>query len=225
MHIEPGPIPTFRESAPASIKSFAASPVAMFPAMMSSSGKASLTIFTHLITLAECPCAESITMASTLALTKASTLSKIFAVTPTPAAHTSLSLASFAESGYLICFSISLIVISPVRLPSASTIGSFSFLAEARIFLASSSVMPSLAVTRPSLVIDSFIFLEKSVSNLRSLLVIIPTSFLPSVIGTPDILYLAITSLASAKVCSGDRKNGSVITPFSDLLTLSTSSA
>ena len=114
-------------------------------------------------------------------------------------------MESFAESGYLICFSISLIVISPVRLPSASTIGSFSFLADARIFLASSKVMPSLAVTSPSLVIDSFIFLEKSVSNLRSLFVIIPTSFLPSVIGTPEILYFAITLLASARVCSGER--------------------
>lgn len=40
VHIEPGPIPTFKASAPAAIKSFAASPVAIFPAITGSSGKA-----------------------------------------------------------------------------------------------------------------------------------------------------------------------------------------
>ena len=108
---------------------------------------------------------------------------------------------------------------------SSSTMGSFSLRALARIALASSSVMPSLAVMRFSLVMDSLIFLLKSVSNLRSRFVMIPTSFLPSVIGTPEILNLAISSSASLSVCSGLSENGSVITPFSDLLTLSTSSA
>ena len=116
-------------------------------------------------------------------------------------------------------------MIRPFRLKSLSTIGSFSFLAFARIFFASSSVIPSGAVTRPSLVMDSLIFLVKSVSNFRSRLVMMPTSFLPSVIGTPEIRNFAISSLASARVCSGDNEKGSVMTPFSERFTLSTSSA
>ena len=122
-------------------------------------------------------------------------------------------------------FSISLIVISPFKLKSASTIGSFSLRALARIFFASSRVIPSGAVISPSDVMDSLIFFVKSVSNFRSRFVIIPTSLRPSVIGTPDIRNFAINASASASVCSGDRENGSVMTPFSDLFTLSTSSA
>ena len=103
--------------------------------------------------------------------------------------------------------------------------GSFSFLAFARIILASSRVIPSLAVISPSEVMDSFIFFVKSVSNFKSLLVIIPTNFRPSVIGTPEIRNFAISASASFKVCSGVKENGSVITPFSERFTLSTSSA
>ena len=163
-----------------------------------------------------------------MALTRASTRSIILPVIPTPAPQSSLPCSSLAESGYLICFSISLIVISPRRILLSSTIGSFSFLALARIFLASSNVMPTGAVINPSLVIDSLIFLEKSVSNLRSRLVIIPTNVLSVsllVIGTPEIRNLAIRLSASLIVFSGVSENGSEITPFSDLLTLSTSSA
>ena len=175
--------------------------------------------------MAECPWAESSTTTSTFAFTKASTRSSTLAVIPIAAPHNRRPWASLAESGYLICFSISLIVIRPFKLKSLSTIGSFSFLALARIFFASSRVIPSCAVIKFSEVIDSLIFLEKSGSNFKSRLVIIPTSFLPSVIGTPEILNFAIRLFASSKVCSGERKNGSVITPFSERFTLSTSSA
>ena len=41
----------------------------------------------------------------------------------------------------------------------------------------------------------------------------------------PEILNFAIRLLASSSVCSGERKNGSVMTPFSERFTLSTSSA
>ena len=188
-------------------------------------GYFSLTIRTVRRTFSECPCAESITITSTFAFTSASTRSRQFAVIPIAAPQRSLPWPSFADSGYLICFSMSLIVIRPFKFPSLSTIGSFSFLAFARIFFASSSVIPSGAVISPSEVMDSFIFLEKSSSNFKSRFVIIPTSFFPSVIGTPEILNFAIRSLASASVWSGESENGSVITPFSDLFTLSTSSA
>ena len=52
-----------------------------------------------------------------------------------------------------------------------------------------------------------------------------PTSFLPTVIGTPEIRNLRIRSSASARVWSGERKKGSVMTPFSERLTRSTCSA
>ena len=223
--MEPGPIPTFTQSTPASIKAFVASPVATFPAIMASFGYASRIWRTVRRTFAECPCAVSTTTASTFAFTSASTRSITLAVTPTPAAQRRRPCSSFADRGYLICFSISFMVMSPFKFPFASIIGSFSFRAAPRIFFASSSVTPSLAVTRPSEVMDSFIFLEKSVSNFKSRLVMIPTSFLPSVIGTPEMRYFAINSLASANVCSGDKENGSVMTPFSERFTLSTSSA
>ena len=144
---------------------------------------------------------------------------------PTPAPQSSLPCASLALSGYLICFSISLMVIRPLRLFSSSTIGSFSFLALARIFFASSNVMPSFAVIRPSEVMHSLIFLEKFSSNFRSRLVMIPTNLPSLVIGTPEMRNFAISSSASCKVCSSDKENGSVMTPFSERFTLSTSSA
>ena len=56
-------------------------------------------------------------------------------------------------------------------------------------------------------------------------IIMIPTSFRPSVIGTPEILNFAISASASPSVCSGVREKGSVITPFSERFTLSTSSA
>ena len=144
---------------------------------------------------------------------------------PIAAPQSRRPFASFAEFGYLICFSISLIVIRPFRLKLSSTIGSFSFLAFARIFFASSMVVPTFAVISPSDVIDSRIGFEKSSSNSRSLFVMIPTSLPFSVIGTPEIRNFAIRLFASSRVCSGERKNGSVMTPFSERFTLSTSSA
>ena len=62
------------------------------------------------------------------------------------------------------------------------------------------------AVLRFSLVITSSIFLVMSFSNLISLFVRIPTRvFEASTIGTPDILYLSISSNASATIWSLER--------------------
>ena len=197
----------------------------MFPAIRLTCGNASLTFLMHLKIFEECPCAESSTRTSTCDATRASTLSRTSFVMPIAAPARSLPLESFAEFGYFTDFSISFIVISPLRLPFLSTMGSFSILCVIRIFLASSRVVPSGAVIRFSLVITYFIGFEKSVSNLKSRFVSIPTSLPFSVIGTPEILYFPIISSASCKVCSGERWNGSTITPCSDLLTLSTSTA
>jgi len=53
----------------------------------------------------------------------------------------------------------------------------------------------------------------------------IPTNWVPLVTGTPEILYWDINSNASLTVWSSFKNIGSVITPFSCLLTLSTSFA
>ena len=118
-------------------------------------------------------------------------------------------------------------VTKPVSLPFLSTRGSFSTLERIRIFLASSRVVPAIAVTSLSLgVITVEMGTEKSVINRISRLVRIPTS-VPSAsqMGTPLILYLRIRSSASWAKCRGERKNGLVMTPFSERFTLSTSVA
>ena len=73
--------------------------------------------------------------------------------------------------------------------------------------MASSRVMPSLAVTRPSEVMHSLIFLAEICLKLQ-VTVGDDTHQLavPSVIGTPEMRNLAIRSLASFSVCSGERK-------------------
>ena len=200
VQMEPGPMPTLTASAPLSIRSRVASAVATLPAMTCRSGYFSFIIFRQFSTLAECPWALSSTTTSTFASTRAATRSSTLAVIPTPAPHSSLPCPSLAARGYLIAFSMSLMVMRPFRLKSLSTIGSFSFLAFARICFASSSVMSSWAVISPSLVMDSLIFLVKSVSNFRSRLVMMPTSLRPSVTGTPEMRNLAISASASARV-------------------------
>src|SRR5690606_10947158 len=86
VQIEPGPIPTFTASAPASTKYNAASAVAMFPTTTSISGNDAFTSFNVFTTPFVCPCAVSIINASTPAATKALARSTASAVTPKAAA-------------------------------------------------------------------------------------------------------------------------------------------
>ena len=83
-------MPTFTQSAPASISVFVASPVATFPAITGRSGYFSLIAFIQSITFLECPCAESSTTTSTFAFTRASHLSSTFPVIPSAAPQSSL---------------------------------------------------------------------------------------------------------------------------------------
>ncbi len=122
-------------------------------------------------------------------------------------------------------FRMSLIVMSPRRLFSWSTTSSFSIRFLWRISFACSSVVPTGTVTSRSLVITFSIGCSKLVSNLKSRLVRIPTSFPSVVIGSPEIRYLSISSRASATFCEGPTVMGSEIIPLSDFLTLSTSCA
>ena len=106
--MEPGPIPTFTPSAPASTKNLAASPVAIFPTTTSISGYFAFISFNTPITPLECPCAVSITIASTPASTNASTRVIESAVTPTPAATRSRPNLSLQANGLSLAFVISL---------------------------------------------------------------------------------------------------------------------
>ena len=65
VQIEPGPIPTLTASTPHSIIAFVPSAVAMLPAITCKSGYFSFTKANVFNTLAECPCAVSITITST----------------------------------------------------------------------------------------------------------------------------------------------------------------
>ena len=118
---------------------------------------------------------------------------------------------------------MSFMVMSPLRLKSLSTTRSFSILCLWRIFFDSSRLMPSLTVTRFSFVMTFFTFSSRFVSNRRSLLVMMPTSFFPFVTGIPEIWYFAMRSKVSLIFWSGEMVMGSTIIPLSDFLTFSTS--
>ena len=111
-------------------------------------------------------------------------------------------------------------------MPLASTTGSFSIRCLARIRSASSSVVPTGAVTRFSLVIASWIGWSRLRSNCRSRLVTMPTSRpSASTIGTPEIRNRLIRLAASRSGRSGPSVIGFRIIPLSLRLTRSTSAA
>ena len=119
---------------------------------------------------------------------------------------------------------MSFTVISPVSRPSASTTGSFSILWRCRIASASASVVPWAAVTRSRDVISADTGCDASGAKRRSRLVRIPSSFpVSSVIGTPEMWYVAISSSASDTSAPAGSVTGSTIIPDSERLTLSTS--
>ena len=107
----------------------------------------------------------------------------------------------------------------------SSTTRSFSTRCSCRIFSASSSVVPTGTVMRFFLVITLSMGMSKRVSKRKSRLVRMPTSLPCSVMGTPEILYLRMTSRASLTLSVGDMVTGSTIMPLSERFTLSTSLA
>ena len=158
---------------------------------------------THSRMFREWPWAESRQSTSAPASTSAATRSSTSAVTPMAAPASRRPFSSRAELGYTWAFSMSLMVISPFRWNWSSTMGSFSILCLRRISRASSSVVPSGAVTRLSLVITWSMRTVMSVSNFMSRLVMMPMSLPPSQMGTPEMRNLAISSSASARVWPG----------------------
>ena len=201
MQIEPGPIPTFTASAPFSTRNFAASPVAIFPTTTSRLGKAVFTSRNLPITPCECPCAVSITIASTPASTNAEARSIVSAVTPTPAATRKRPFSSLHAIGLSFAFVMSLYVIKPTKRLFLSTTGSFSILFSCNICAAAVRSVCWCVVTRFSLVITSSIVLSKRRSKRKSRFVTIPTKrFSSSTTGIPPIWYSAIIAKASRTV-------------------------
>ena len=157
VQIEPGPMPTLIASAPALMRSSVARAVATLPAMTGTFGYLALICLRQLKIMTLCPCAESSTRTSALALTSSSTRSIKSRVMPIAAPASRRPLTSRAECGYRTAFSISLMVIRPRRRNSSSTIGSFSILCFRRISCAPLRSVPTGAVTRFSLVMTSLI--------------------------------------------------------------------
>ena len=173
-------------------------------------------------TFSECPWALSITRTSSPTRIKSSICSTGFWATPKAAPTRSLPLESLAALGNFPAFSISLVVISPLRCPFLSTTSNFSMRLSCSNCLDFSSGVPSGMVTRSSLVIRERIFLFRLLSNRRSRLVRIPTSFLFCVMGIPLMLYFRMTSRASLIFWSGPMVIGSGIMALTERLTLST---
>jgi len=114
----------------------------------------------------------------------------------------------------------------PLKIPCSSTTGSFSMRCLARIRSASSSVVPTGAVTRRSCVIAARIGRSSSRSNWRSRLVMMPTRRpASSTTGTPEMRKRSIRRTASRRGRSGPRVMGWRIIPDSLRFTRSTSAA
>ena len=224
VQIDPGPIPTFTASAPASIKSRAPSSVAMLPATTSMSNF-SLIARTVWATFALWPWALSTVITSTSACTKAATRS--IWCTPTAAPTRKRPRSSRQASGNWSCLAMSPIVISPVRQPASSISSSFSTLLPFKIASACSSVVSDPAVTNRSLVITSLTGVASSPKNIMSRRVTMPTTSpraVPStVIGTPEMLCSRISVRTSDEGALGGSVTGSAITPLAERLTFTTS--
>ena len=113
VHMEPGPIPTFTASAPASTSARAASAVAIFPAITCWSPHLALIFSTIAMTPREWPCAVSTTTRSTPASRSAATRSMVSGVVPTAAPTRRRPFSSFAARGNSVAFWKSFTVIMP----------------------------------------------------------------------------------------------------------------
>src|SRR5881396_758141 len=226
VQIEPGPTPTFTASTPRSTSARAPVPLATFPPTSCVSGNASRRHATVLSTPSAWPCAESTTITSQPASSRARARARASEVPPTAAATRRRPCWSLLAWGCRRRLKMSLMVMRPLRTPCSSTTGSFSMRCFARIRSASSSPVPTGAVTRRSLVIASRIGRSSSRSNCRSRLVMMPTRRpASSTIGTPEMWNRSIRRTASRSGRSGPRVIGCRIIPDSLRFTLSTSAA
>ena len=226
VQIEPGPTPTFTASTPRSTSARAPASVATLPPTSCASGNVSRRHSIVLSTPSECPCAESTTITSHPASTSARARVNASGAPPTAAATHRRPCSSLLALGNWRRLKMSLMVMSPFSTPRSSTTGSFSMRCLARVFSASSSVVPRGAVTSRSLVMASRIGRSSWRSNCRSRLVMMPTRRpASSTIGTPEMRNRSIRCTASRNGRSGPSVMGCRIIPDSLRFTRSTSAA
>ena len=155
VQIEPAPTPIFTASTPAPCNVSTPLSSTTLPATTARSGQLAFTRSIAFTTPIELPCAVSMTTASTCSWASASTRCSRSSPTPTAAATRRRPAESRVALGNSWPFMMSFTVMSPRRRPSASTNGNFSIRWRCNNNLASSSVVPSRAVTKPSLVMNS----------------------------------------------------------------------
>ncbi len=219
-------MPTFRPSTPSASRSLAAAAVAILPTTRSTPAAAVLTFSMVCITLREWACEVSMTSASTLAATRALTLSRVSAPVPTAAPTWRRPNLSLEAVGNFSVFTMSLNVISPFRKLFLSITGSFSMRLMCKSCLASAILMFSGAVIR----FVDFMMVEilslKLPAKRRSRLVRMPTSRpFSSTMGKPEMPFSRTSCRASWIVLSGRKVMGLTIMPDSERLTFSTSPA
>ncbi len=140
VHTAEGPMPTFKPSAPAKIKSRAASAVAILPAIKSTCGKLYLNSFICWIANSEWQCAISKIITSAPASISALDLSRV-SFTPTAAPTRRRPFPSLDALGHCSSLRKSLVVINP-RTFLFSNNGSFSMRYLWRISLACCNPIP-----------------------------------------------------------------------------------
>jgi len=225
VQIEPGPTPQRTAETCALISASAPSAVATFPPTISIAGNAACSSEIARSTASAWPCELSTRSTSAPARISASARSIASLVTPTAAPTRSRPSASLFEFGWSVCFSMSLIVISPRRLPRSSTTSSFSIRFSCSSSLACSMVTPSRTVISPSLVITVDTAASRLRTKRRSRLVTMPTSFSPRTTGRPEMWCSCMMSSASWIGWSGSSVIGSTIMPDSKRFTFATSAA
>jgi len=226
VQIEPGPIPIFTPSAPASTNANAAPAVAMLPPITSICGKCFLTHLTRSSTPCEWPCAVSTTITSTPASASAATRSSVPSPTPTAAPTRNLPCASLQAYGWSVDFWISLTVIKPFSVSESSITNTRSRRYWCNKRITSSFAAPSLTVTSLSLGVIMFLMgWSRLVSKRKSRLVTIPTILPLSTTGIPEILWVRLSSSTSRTVMWLWIVIGSFTTPDSKRLTRATCAA
>ena len=221
VQIEPGPIPTFTASAPASMSIPAASPVAMLPATICAPSGAWLRIsLTVSMTPCEWPWAVSTTTASAPASKRARARSTPLSPVPVAAETLRRPCESLHDFGLSRLRWISRTVIIPAQPPSSSTTMSFSMRCWWSSFLATSGSTCSGTVTTFVVIIVET-FTESSDTNLMSRFVMIPTRTPESsTTGNPENPCCDLIALNSPMVLSGEIVTGSRTRPDSKRLTL-----
>mmetsp|Transcript_20171 Transcript_20171/g.52338 ORF Transcript_20171/g.52338 Transcript_20171/m.52338 type:complete len:346 (-) Transcript_20171:349-1386(-) len=233
MQIDPDPIPTRRQSAPASMRFLACAAVTTLPAMTSRSGCVSLMYLINSIWKTELPWDESSTTTSSPTSTSACSRSLSDGRVPTAAPHSSSLVSGCLDaSGYSRCFLRSVREMSATTLKSSSTMGSLPLRDFSMSSLASSRAMPSGAVIKSSAFVITSVtcaLIRSPLQKSKSREVTIPRSFPPifpvSVTGKLEYPSSSFISRIFSIEVVGSMQMGSMMKPCLNFFTVRTISA